>query len=189
VLLTGGAALAAAGTAGLTWRASKSPRVRALLGIPEPVLDMSALKPAGAPTPLPEAELVDATGTWHALASFAGTGLVLNFWATWCPPCVAEMPALAQLARQIEPDGILVLAASSDSGGAAAVSRFFAQHRIDTLQVWLDPGGTAGRALGTGGITPTTLIIDRAGREMARLQGPAHWDTPEAATDIRRLIG
>lgn len=189
LLLLGGAALAATGTAGLTWQATKSPRIRALLGIAEPVLDITALKPAYSPLPLPAVELQDATGTRHPLASFAGTGLVLNFWATWCAPCVAEMPALAQLARHIEADGILVLAASSDNGGAAVVSRFFAQHRIDTLQVWLDPGGAAGRALGTGGITPTTLIVDRTGRERARLQAPAHWDTDAAAAEIRRLIG
>lgn len=189
VLLTGGAALAAAGAAGLTWRAARSTRVRALLGIPEPVLDITALKPAEPPVALPRAELEDAAGSRHTLASFAGTGLVLNFWATWCAPCVAEMPALAQLARRIEGDGILVLAASSDRGGAEAVSRFFARHRIGTLQIWLDPGGAAGRALGTGGITPTTLIVDRAGREAARLQGPAHWDTEAAVAEIRRLIG
>ncbi len=189
VLLTGGAALATAGTAGLAWRASKSPRVRALLGIPEPVLDITALRPAEQPAALPEAELMDSAGTRHALASFAGTGLVLNFWATWCAPCVAEMPALARLAGQVDGDGILVLAAASDNGGAAAVNRFFVEHRIGNLQIWLDPGGAAGRALGTGGITPTTLIVDRAGRERARLQGSAHWETDAAAAEIRRLIG
>jgi thiol-disulfide isomerase/thioredoxin len=163
--------------------------VRALLGLPEPVLDMAALKPIDPPAALPEAALVNAAGARHALSGFTGIGLVLNFWATWCPPCVAELPALARLARQVEPDGILVLAAASDHEGAAAVSRFFAQHRIDTLQVWLDPGGAAGLALGTGGITPTTLLIDRLGREKARLQGPADWDTAEAAENVRRLIG
>jgi len=170
VLLTGGAALAAAGTARLAWRASKSPRIRALFGIPEPVLDIAALKPAEPPVLVPDAMLVDAAGTRHALSSFTGTGLVLNFWATWCAPCVAEMPALARLAGRVEGDPIMVLAAASDSGGAAAVSRFFAQHKIENLQIWLDPNGAAGR-------------------ERARLEGSAHWDTDAAVAEIRRLAG
>nr|WP_294520184.1 TlpA disulfide reductase family protein [uncultured Rhodopila sp.] len=188
-LLAGGAALAAVGAAGFVWRASRSPRVRALLGIPEPVLDIAALKPAIPPVPLPEAMLVDAAGNPHPLSSFAGSGLVLNFWATWCAPCVAEMPALASLARRVAGDGIRVLAAASDSGGAAAVSRFFDRYGIDTLQVWLDPANAAGLALGTHGVTPTTIIIDRRGRETARLEGAVHWDTAAAVAEVRRLAG
>jgi thiol-disulfide isomerase/thioredoxin len=189
VLLAGGAAVAAAGTAGLTWRAGTSPRVRGLVGIPEPVQDITALRRTEPPAELPKADLMDAAGVWHALTSFAGKGIVLNFWATWCAPCVGEMPALARLARHVEQDGILVLAAASDDGGAAAVRRFFAQREIDGLQIWLDPNGAAGLTLGTHGITPTTLIIDRSGHEKARLQGPARWDTGEAAAEIRRLTG
>jgi thiol-disulfide isomerase/thioredoxin len=191
VLLSGGAALMSAGAFGLAWRAGRSSRVRDALGLGAPPLlqDAAALKPADRPAVVADAALLDAAGTAHTLSSFAGSGIVLNFWATWCQPCVAEMPALEGLARRVAGEKIVVVAASSDRGGAAAVNRFFAAHGIDGLAVWLDPDGAAGRALGTGGITPTTVIIDRTGRERARLEGPALWASDAMVAQVRRLAG
>ena len=138
--------------------------------------------------PAPAIAFTDAEGRERTLADFAGRGLVINLWATWCPPCVAEMPALDRLAATLAAEGIEVLPLSSDRGGRAQVEPFYQRTNIRTLGIWLDPRGTAARALGVRGL-PTTVIVDRAGMERARLEGDAAWDTPEMLTALRRLIG
>jgi thiol-disulfide isomerase/thioredoxin len=135
---------------------------------------------------LPELTFTDAEGKPHGIADFAGRGLVINLWATWCPPCVAEMPALDRLAEMLAAEGVLVLPLSSDRGGAAAVRAFYERTGVRHLGLWLDPRGAAARALGARGL-PTTVIVDRAGRERARLEGDAAWDAPEFVAAIRRL--
>jgi thiol-disulfide isomerase/thioredoxin len=135
---------------------------------------------------LPDFSFTDAEGKPHTLADFAGRGLVINLWATWCPPCVAEMPALDRLAAALARENLAVLPLSSDRGGAAVVQAFYERTRLSTLRIWLDPRGAAARALGARGL-PTTVIVDRAGRERARLEGDAAWDAPEFLAAIRRL--
>jgi thiol-disulfide isomerase/thioredoxin len=139
------------------------------------------------PTPLPEFTFTDAEGKAHTPADFAGRGLLINLWATWCPPCVAEMPALDRAQAALETEGILVLALSSDRGGRAQVDPFYQRLGVTRLGVWLDPRGAAQRALGSRGL-PTTVIVDRAGQERARLEGAAAWDTPEMLAAVRRLV-
>jgi thiol-disulfide isomerase/thioredoxin len=136
---------------------------------------------------LAEAVFRDADGTERRLADFAGKGLVVNLWATWCPPCVEEMPTLDRLARQVRGDGIEVLALSQDRGGADAVRAFYARTGVRHLGVWLDPRGAAGRAWGARRL-PTTLIVDRAGREAARLEGITEWDAAPMVARIRALV-
>lgn len=136
---------------------------------------------------LPDVTFTDSRGSPREVKDFAGQGLVINLWATWCPPCVAEMPALDRLAKTLEPERILVLPLSSDRGGLPVVQAFYERTGIRTLGIWLDPRGAAARALGARGL-PTTVIIDRTGRERARLEGDAAWDTPEFVTTIRRLV-
>ena len=140
------------------------------------------------PKPLPPFALTAPDGARRDIGSFAGQGLVLNLWATWCPPCVAEMPALDRLAALLAADGILVLPASSDRGGRAQVEPFYARAGLSTLGIWLDPGSAATRALGVRGL-PTTVLIDRAGRERGRLEGAAAWDGAGLVADVRRLCG
>ena len=193
-LLTLGAA-AAGGTLAVAWRLGKptSPPVftppLADAAPPQPrPLGIGGLKPTEPPAPLPAAELVDATGATHGLAEFAGKGLVINLWATWCVPCVAELPALAGLAGRVRDSGILVLPLSSDRGGAPVVERFYRTHGIDGLPVWLDPKGAAARAWGARGI-PTTILVDRQGRERGRMEGPVAWASDAAVAAIRGLVG
>lgn len=138
------------------------------------------------PRPLPDLAFTDAEGKPHGVADFAGRGLVINLWATWCPPCVAEMPALDRAQAALAGQGVAVLALSSDRGGRAQVEPFYRERGIRTLGLWLDPRGAAARALGARGL-PTTVIVDRQGLERARLEGAAEWDTPEMLAAIRRL--
>lgn len=151
-----------------------------------PLRDISAMQTLATPRALPPFTWRDADGRSHAIAELAGRGVVLNFWATWCAPCVAELPSLAAFARAAAADGVAVLALSLDRGGAATVARYFAAHGIGGLAVLLDPMGAAADALGTRGV-PTTLVIDREGRERARLEGGTDWNTPAALAAVRRL--
>lgn len=190
--LLAGAGVAAVGTvaAALLLRKPAAPPVPSLVPDTAPehvrLQTIAALRPTDPPRQLPKISFIDATGASHDLGLYAGRGVVLNLWATWCAPCVAEMPSLAALARAAG-DGLVVLPLSSDRGGAAAVERFYHAHGIEGLPVALDPKGQVIEALGARGL-PTTLIIDRDGRERARLEGAADWAAPEALAAIRRLV-
>jgi thiol-disulfide isomerase/thioredoxin len=173
--------LAAGGTlAAVPW--ARKPRAADLKSLAQ------ALQPMDPPAAAPDIRFVDAEGRTHHLSEFRGHGMVLNFWATWCAPCVAEMPSLAALSRTLAPADIAVLPLSSDHGGAVAVQAFFARHAIAGLPVLLDPQGAAARTFGAEGI-PTSVIIDKQGRAQARLEGSADWSTPEAAAAVRKLTG
>jgi hypothetical protein len=98
------------------------------------------------------------------------------------------MPALDRTQAALAEENVRVLALSSDREGRAKVEPFYRDRGIRHLGLWLDPRGAAQRALGARGL-PTTVIIDRAGRERARLEGPAEWDGPELLAAVRRLVG
>jgi thiol-disulfide isomerase/thioredoxin len=188
-----GAGLAAAGTVAALWLARKPPP-RVLTLTPEgqaphvALQTMSALVPTDPPRPVAELAYVDAAGARHLLSEFAGRGVVLNLWATWCAPCVAELPSLAALARAVANEPLVVLPLSTDRGGAAVVTRFYQEHGITGLPVALDPKGAVTEAVGARGL-PTTLIIDRAGHERARLEGAADWASAEARAAISKFVG
>ena len=153
-----------------------------------PLQAIASLLPTIPPRALPELRLFDGEGAAHGLSEFAGQGVVLNLWATWCVPCVAELPALAVLAGRAAGKGLVVLPLSSDRGGAEVVRRFYAAHGLEALPLWLDPKGEVGRALGARGI-PTTLVIDRQGRERGRLEGPVDWASGATLARLRELVG
>ena len=188
-----GAGVLAAGTvaAGALLRKPAQPVVTPIVapGADGIVLhDIAGMKMASPPAPPPAGSFTDAQGAPHTLADFAGKGLVVNLWATWCAPCVAEMPALNGLAEAVAKEGILVLPLSADFGGAPAVRKFYAAHEITALKIWLDPKGALAQAWGARGL-PTTLIIDRHGREQGRVEGAVDWTKPATLAAIRRLVG
>jgi thiol-disulfide isomerase/thioredoxin len=134
----------------------------------------------------PDTVFVTQDGTSHRLAEFKGRGMVVNMWATWCIPCVAEMPSLEALSKALAPQDIAVLPLSSDRGGADTVAAWYQAHRITALPVLLDPKGAMARAFNARGI-PTTVIINVAGQVTARLEGAADWASPAAQALIRKL--
>ncbi len=145
------------------------------------------LRPVSPPEAVPETPFLDAAGAPHRLGDFKGRGMVVNLWATWCAPCVAEMPSLQALSVALAPDDIAVLPLSSDRGGAATVQTWFDGHAITALPVLLDPKGALARAVSARGV-PTTLIVDRGGQVVARLEGPADWAATDAQALIRKLV-
>jgi thiol-disulfide isomerase/thioredoxin len=134
-----------------------------------------------------DAEFRTAGGEHRTLADFRGRVVLLNLWATWCGPCVAEMPSLDRLQALHQGDGLTVLAVSVDKGGGAAVQRFFEQRGLRNLTPYLDANGATVRAFGARRI-PTTLIIDRDGKVVGSLIGPKRWDSPDTVALIRRYL-
>ncbi|WP_237181155.1 TlpA family protein disulfide reductase [Roseomonas haemaphysalidis] len=143
------------------------------------------LSPA-APKPVPPLSFTDADGKPYDLGAFPGRMLLVNLWATWCAPCVKEMPALDRAQQALGDENWAVLPLSSDRGGAAQVTPFFERTGLKHLKIWLDPRGAAARAVGARGL-PTTLVIDRQGQEVARLEGDAEWDSPAMLGQLQAL--
>jgi len=128
----------------------------------------------------------NAEGEEVTLANFRGQGVVVNLWATWCGPCVREMPSLNRLQEQVADDGIAVVAVSSDRGGLLDVEPFLAKHDLDLLKPYLDQKAQFTQALPGRGL-PRTYIFDAEGKLAATYVGPAEWDEPEMVAAVREL--
>ena len=149
--------------------------------------DLSNLKVVQPPKPAPMITFEDVNGSPHRLSDYAGDGIVLNFWATWCAPCKQELPSLDALAGKLVGKRIKVLALSSDRGGATVVQAYYKQHGIKNLHALLDPEGQAIQAFKAPGI-PTTYIIDRRGLERAYAEGSKNWGTDAAVQRVEALV-
>lgn len=117
-------------------------------------------------------------GKTVTLADFKGKPLLLNLWATWCGPCVAEMPTLDAVAGTLK-GKVQVVAVSQDLQGAEKVTPFFAQKKFANLQPYLD--AKAGLSLAYQANLPTTILYDSDGKEVWRMLGGNEWNTPAAA--------
>lgn len=139
------------------------------------------------PVPAPSVAFETLDGAALDLGEFKGEVVLVNFWATWCAPCVREMPGLERLHQALKDEGFLVAAVSEDRGGAAKVTPFLDRLGLDALPVFLDRKGALARAFAVRGL-PTTFLIDRNGGVVAGLTGPAEWDSPEAIALIRHYL-
>jgi len=135
------------------------------------------------PEVLPEIKFLDAEGRERTLADWRGKTVLLNLWATWCLPCRKEMPALDRLQATLGSDQFQVVAISVDRTGLTGAKKFLEETKTPNLGVYADPTARLASTLRAAGL-PATLLIDKEGRELGRLLGPAEWDG-EAA---RRLI-
>jgi thiol-disulfide isomerase/thioredoxin len=129
----------------------------------------------------------DAGGSEVRLADFRGKVVLLNLWATWCAPCRAEMPSLDRLAAAMAGEDLAVVALSTDRFGAERIQSFFEEIGVGMLAIYQDKRSEVARAAGAIGL-PVTLVLDREGREVARLTGDAEWDSPEARALLSRLV-
>jgi thiol-disulfide isomerase/thioredoxin len=126
---------------------------------------------------MPEFVLKDPAGKELRLSSLAGKPVLINLWATWCAPCVAELPMLDGLAKQ---GRVRVLTISQDMSDPAKVADFLKSRGGDGLEPWLDPANDLSFHYGTGTL-PTTILYDAAGKEVWRFVGENDWAGPEAA--------
>ncbi len=128
----------------------------------------------------------DAQGRRIDLSKFKGKVVVVNLWATWCGPCVTEMPTLAKLQERYQTRDLVVVPISVDRVGYLADAKsFIGVH--PPLALYNDPGFTLPIKLKVMGL-PTTIIYDRRGREVARVKGEAKWDSPEALALIDHVL-
>ena len=121
------------------------------------------------------------------LDSFKGKVVVLNFWATWCPPCIAEMPALDKLQSELGGKDFAVVAVSTDRQGIKKSAPFYRRAGITHLDLYNDARGGMLDAF-QGHALPITILIDRDGKVVGRMEGPAQWDSPEAKALIAHYL-
>ena len=120
------------------------------------------------------------------LSEFKGKVVLLNFWATWCKPCEEEMPSMQRLHDRFRNQGLVVLAISEDSGGAAQVAPYVRKHNL-TFPVGLDPKSSVAALYGVWSL-PSTFIIDKRGQRAFFANGPREWDGPSARTFFESLL-
>ena len=136
---------------------------------------------------VPDVHFLDATGKDTTLQRFRGKVVVLNLWATWCTPCVAEMPALDRLQQKLGGEDVVVVALSIDRGGIDVVREFYDRVGVKHLPIFVDPTMRAQSDFSVFGL-PTTIIVDREGIERGRLLGPAEWDKTDALEIVQAAL-
>lgn len=130
---------------------------------------------------------LDALGTQQRLGEVApGRVLVVNLWATWCAPCLEELPSLAAMQRSLG-DTAVVVAVAQEGGDGARQVEMLERLGADNLTLLLDPRLSVSRSLGDDIVLPVTLIYDGRGREIGRLVGSADWSAPEAIRLVRAI--
>lgn len=134
----------------------------------------------------PEFELPTLDGSKQTLKAFRGKVVFLNFWATWCPPCVHEMPSMERLYGKLKGPDFILLAVSIDSLGKRVAAPFVKKMNI-TFPVLLDQDMEAMRAFGVRGM-PTTFLLDREGEIVHQAVGPRDWDREETVQMIRKIM-
>jgi len=137
--------------------------------------------------PAPQVPLRDAKGRSVTLSDFKGKVVLVNFWATWCAPCVREMPGLDALQEKFGRERFVIVAVSLDRLGFAKIGPFLERIRVSRLTVLLDRNRALYRKVGGQGL-PTTLVLDHEGRVRGYLEGPAEWDGKAAEALVRYYL-
>ena len=141
---------------------------------------------SNAGTLMPAMNVQDPDGRALNLGALQGQPVLLNLWATWCAPCVKEMPLLDELAGDYG-DRLRVVTVSQDMGKVEKVTDFFRQGGYENLEPWIDPEAQLGYALGDT-VLPTTVLYDASGQEVWRVRGDFDWGSAEARAAIDEVV-
>jgi thiol-disulfide isomerase/thioredoxin len=125
-------------------------------------------------------------GAEMTLQDLRGEVVVVNFWATWCAPCREEMPTLARLQEELGDEGVRVATIATGRNDPVELDRFLQEAGAGALPQWRDPSQALAREMGVLGL-PITVILDREGQEVARLQGDADWSSESALAILRAI--
>ena len=155
-------------------------------GVPERAR-LGEFIPASPLLPAPAISFVDLAGNTVSLSEFTGKIVLVNLWATWCAPCVREMPSLERVQSRLG-DKIAVVAISEDHGGSKIVEPFIDKLELKSVKIYLDPKSTVERAFKVQGL-PTSFLIDREGRVLGRVEGAAEWDAPKLLRVLKSFLG
>jgi len=136
---------------------------------------------------VPDLVFKDSTGSEVSLRKWRGRVVLLNLWATWCAPCRKEMPTLNAVQKQLGSKDFEVVALSVDRKGIEASAAFLKDTGADSLGLYIDESTTSLNMLQALGL-PVTVLIDRKGREIGRLLGPAEWDSAEAVALMKAAL-
>jgi len=142
--------------------------------------------PSSQPFAAPTISLTDSDGHTLELSALRGKLVLVNLWATWCEPCLREMPSLERLQSRLG-ERIAVLAVSEDRGGNKAVEPFIAKLGLKSVKIYIDPKSEVGHAFGARGL-PTSFLIDREGKVLGRVEGAAEWDSPKILGVLEPLL-
>lgn len=149
--------------------------------------DMRKLNFHGDPYPPSTVAFTAENGEEMTLAAYGGQIVLVNFWATWCDPCRAEMPHLAALQDALGGDDFQVVTVATGRNPRPAMEAFFEDIGVDNLPLHADPRQALARNMGVLGL-PASVILDRDGREIARLLGEADWSSDSARAILTALI-
>ena len=141
----------------------------------------------GAPREVPDFSFIDSDGETRTLADWRGKLVLVNIWATWCAPCKEEMPALDRLQAKLGGEDFAVVPISVDRGGVNKPRGFLEEIGADNLPVLLDQTARMNFKFDVMGL-PATIVIDKQGHEIARMVGPAEWDSPEAIERLEKFM-
>lgn len=142
--------------------------------------------PSTQPRPAPAISLADTSGHSVELSELQGKLVIVNLWATWCGPCLREMPSLERLQSRLG-ERVAVLAVSEDRGGNKSVEPFIAKLGLKSVKIYIDPKSEVGHAFGVRGL-PTSFLIDREGKVLGRVEGAAEWDSPKILGVLEPLL-
>jgi thiol-disulfide isomerase/thioredoxin len=154
---------------------------------PTPILVKESMRRPDYAIPLKNPMTTDLAGETKPLHSRITKPTVVNFWATWCIPCVRELPLFAKFKPKAEAAGIQVLTINVDKGGASVAKKFLEDNGITGMPVILDPDGSISKELDVRGM-PTALLINVRGEEAARMEGEADWSQDNVVAIVTELL-
>ncbi|MEG3619656.1 TlpA disulfide reductase family protein [Magnetovibrio sp. PR-2] len=133
---------------------------------------------------IPDVGFVDSVATQKNLHDYLGQPLLINFWGTWCPPCVKEIPSLDRLVSKLEAKGVHVLAPAWEKrGGLDDVRAFLTKHRVNNLKAQIDADGQMAKAFSVHRF-PSTVLVDAQGRRRGTFVGGVNWDEPRVLDTV-----